>query len=196
MNGVATAPPCERCGAEATRTVAGRLLCDRPTCHQGPGDQETRHQDQGSTEGSKGLYVVPGSPGGKQRREPELYGLLRDHTRGQLQPLPVELGPLPAVGERVTDFKGRDVVVTAAMHTVADDIGLLLGLRLAANEERPVPYSTRFCAERCGFNDHRQASRVLRALERVGVVVCVGSLDARGKPDGTKLYAPPRGDAS
>jgi hypothetical protein len=68
---------------------------------------------------------------------------------------------------------------------------LLIGLRLAVNEERPLPYSTRFCAERCGLRDHRQASRVLRALERVGVVECVGTLKPKDKPDGTKLYQAP-----
>jgi hypothetical protein len=32
---------------------------------------------------------------------------------------------------------------------------------------------------------------VLRALERAGVVACVGTLQPRSKPDGTKLYAAP-----
>jgi hypothetical protein len=77
------------------------------------------------------------------------------------------------------------------MQTVAADIRLLLGLRLAVDEDRPLPYSTRFCAERCGLHDQAQASRVLRALERVGVVERAGTLDPRGKPDGTKLYQAP-----
>jgi hypothetical protein len=54
-----------------------------------------------------------------------------------------------------------------------------------------LPYSARFCAERCELRDHAQASRVLRALERAGVVACVGTLQPRSKPDGTKLYAAP-----
>jgi hypothetical protein len=77
------------------------------------------------------------------------------------------------------------------MCDVADDVRLLLGLRLAVDEVRPLPYSARFCAERCGLHDHAHASRVLRALERAGVVQCVGTLKPRGKPDGTKLYQAP-----
>jgi hypothetical protein len=67
----------------------------------------------------------------------------------------------------------------------------LLGLRLAVSEDRPLPYSTRLCAERCGLPDHRAASRVLRQLERLGVVKCAGMLPPRGNKDGTKLYEAP-----
>jgi hypothetical protein len=77
------------------------------------------------------------------------------------------------------------------MHKVAADIRLLLGLRLAVSEDRPLPYSTGFCAERCGLRDKREASRILRQLERLGVIKCVGRMKPRGKPDGTKLYAAP-----
>ena len=192
MKGAATTPTCVGCGSEATRHESGRYLCDSPSCHQVPG---TRHQDQVGTEGGKGLYVVPGVPGvGSPAREPELLGLIRDNERGLLEPIEVELGDLPAVGMRAPCFDGGFAVVTEAMHRVAADLCLLIGLRLAVNEERPLPYSTRFCAERCGLRDHRQASRVLRALERVGVIQCVGTLKPRGRRDGTKLYeAPERG---
>jgi hypothetical protein len=77
------------------------------------------------------------------------------------------------------------------MHAVARDLRLLMGLRLAVDEHRPLPYATTLCAQRCGLRDPKQASRVLRALVRLGVIDHVGSLPARGKPDGTKLYAPP-----
>jgi hypothetical protein len=63
-------------------------------------------------------------------------------------------------------------------------------LRLALDEDRPLPYSTTGCAERCGLGDAKQASRVLRALERIGVLAHVGSPPVRGKPDGTKLFLP------
>jgi hypothetical protein len=78
-----------------------------------------------------------------------------------------------------------------AMRRVAEDIRLLIGLRLAVSEDRPLPYSTRFCAERCGLRHHTQASRVLRQLERVGVIVSAGAMPPRGKGDGTKLYRAP-----
>ena len=80
--------------------------------------------------------------------------------------------------------------MTETMHDVAADIRLLLGLRLAVDEQRPLPYSARFCAERCRLRDHCQASRALRSLEQIGVVK-VGRLKPRGKPDGTKTYAAP-----
>jgi hypothetical protein len=128
--------------------------------------------------------------------KPELHGLVRDWEQGLLKPVEVQLGELSAVGSRAVDFKGGEVVVTEAMERVAADIRLLLGLRLAVSEDRPLPYSTRFCAERCRLRGHQEASRVLRALERLGVVECVGKMQPRGQPHGTKLYAAPRGGAS
>ena len=77
------------------------------------------------------------------------------------------------------------------MRDVAADLRLLLGLRLAVDEDRPLPYATRFCAERCGLRHHTQASRVLRKLVDAGVVELAGAMPARGKGDGTKLYQAP-----
>jgi hypothetical protein len=176
-----TVPACEVCGRERTRIVDGRPLCDGDSClSRTPGTRDqvpgTRN---GSGEGGRALYVV-GSPGVREesRREPELLGLIRDHERGLLKPAAVQLGELPAGASR-------------AMRDVADDIRLLIGLRLAVDEPRPLPYSTRFCAERCGLYDHAHASRVLRELERAGVIERDGALTPRGKPDGTKLYRAP-----
>jgi predicted nucleic acid-binding Zn ribbon protein len=90
------------------------------------------------------------------------------------------LGELPADASR-------------AMRKVAGDIGLLLGLRLAVDEDRPLPYSARFCAQRCELSDHRQASRVLHQLVQAGVVEFAGTLKPRGQPFGTKLYRAPSG---
>ena len=120
-----------------------------------------------------------------------MRGLIRDYENGRLRPVHVELGPLPATGSRAEAFDGRQVVVTDTMHDVAADIRLLLGLRLAVDEQKPLPYSTRFCAERCRLRDHRQASRALRSLEQLGVVECAGKLKSRGQPYGTKTYAAP-----
>lgn len=112
---------CEVCADDATQTRDGRLLCDRDSClSRTPG---TRDQEQGtrndSGEGvSRGLYVV-GPPGVREedRREPELLGLIRDHDRGLLEPADVRLGELPANA-------------TPAMRRVAEDVRLLIGLRL------------------------------------------------------------------
>jgi hypothetical protein len=104
---------------------------------------------------------------------------VRDHAAGLLEPVAVKLGEIPPTA-------------TAAMRRVAEDIRLLLGLRLAVSEDRPLPYSTRFCAKRCELRDHREASRVLAQLEKAGVVKCAGAMKPRGMPFGTKLYRAPR----
>lgn len=70
---------------------------------------------------------------GKRVDAPELHGLIRDHDAGRLEPVDVRLGELPANA-------------SPAMRRVAEDIALLIGLRLAVDEPRPLPYSTRFCA--------------------------------------------------
>jgi hypothetical protein len=93
----------------------------------------------------------------------------------------VELGRLP---ERTSPD----------MRRLADDMVLLMGLRLAAGEDRPLPYSTRFAAERMGWrSNHRRANRAILRLCEAGVIFCTGSLPPRGQPYGTKTYAPPLG---
>jgi hypothetical protein len=112
------------------------------------------------------------------KEEPELLGLIRDHDAGRLEPIDVRLGELPATA-------------TPTMRRLAENIRLLIGLRLAVDEDRPLPYSTRFCAERCGLRHHTQASRILRQLVEAGVVEPAGAMPPRGKGDGTKLYRAP-----
>ena len=107
-----------------------------------------------------------------------MLGLVRDPDAGRLEPVDVRLGEIPAKA-------------SPAMRRVAADVRLLIGLRLAVDDDRPLPYSTRFCAERCGLHDQAHASRVLRALVEAGVIRYVDSLERRGKRDGTKLYATP-----
>jgi hypothetical protein len=175
-------PACEVCGSEATHYKDRRPLCDRDSClsrTQGTRDKEQGTRNSSAEGGGRGLYVV-GSPcvQGESRCEPELTGLIRDYDRGKLQPAAVALGELPANASR-------------AMRDVADDIRLLLGLRLAVDEPRPLPYSTRFCAGRCGLYDQAHASRVLRQLERAGVIVSAEALAPRGQPYGTKTYRAP-----
>jgi hypothetical protein len=69
----------------------------------------------------------------------------------------------------------------------------LLGLRIAVDEDRPLIYSTRFCAWRMGWKlssgewDKKRASRVLTKLLRAGVIRHVGDMPGSG----TRLYAPP-----
>jgi hypothetical protein len=181
----------ERARAAGYDIAAGRFQGEGDTRYQVPGNQD----QVGSKGNGRNLYVVPSSLVSPSRRaersEPELLGLVRDYEAGKLEPVDVKLGTLPPAGQHARDFRGRAVLVTEAMHAVAADIRLLLGLRQAVDEDRPLPYSTRFCAERCGLRHHGHAGRVLRRLEAIGIVKVAGSMKPRGKPDGTKLYEAP-----
>ena len=112
--------------------------------------------------------------------EAETYELLKRHETGLLMPHPVSLGSMPV--ER-----------TESMRLVAEDIALLLGLRIAVDEDRPLMYSTRFCAWRMGWRlssgewDKKRASRVINKLVSAGVIRHVGDMPGSG----TRLYAPP-----
>jgi hypothetical protein len=85
---------------------------------------------------------------------------------------------------------------TADMRTVAADFARALSEHRERRPELPMPYSTGWCAERCGWiardrPDKGRASRAINALVRAGIFECVGALRPRGKPNGTKLYAEP-----
>jgi hypothetical protein len=79
------------------------------------------------------------------------------------------------------------------MRLVAGDIVLLLGLRIAVDDDRPLMYSTRFCAWRMRWRltsgewDKKRASRVINKLVSAGVIRHVGDMPQSG----TRLYAPP-----
>jgi hypothetical protein len=114
----------------------------------------------------------------------ELYDLLERHRQGALIPEPVALGPMPPNA-------------THSMRRVAADISLLIGLRLAVDEDRPLVYSTSFCAWRMGWAtstaapDKPRASRVLRKLIESGVIECVGSMPRSD----SRLFAAPSAGA-
>jgi len=101
--------------------------------------------------------------------EAETYELLERHEVGLLLPHQVALGSLP-------------LGATESMRLVAEDMALLLGLRIAVDEDRPLMYSTRFCAWRMGWKltsgewDKRRASRVLTKLVSAGVIRHVGDM--------------------
>jgi hypothetical protein len=78
------------------------------------------------------------------------------------------------------------------MIAVAEHMRLLMGLRRAMGDDRPLPYATSM-AVRYGVAPNKgTASNALRALVKCGVVEHVGSLPPlRPGIDGTKLYAPP-----
>jgi len=150
--------------ADAHRGDGDALL---PIGHRTEGRGTTAIRDRGVTTAPMGIA-----------QKPELYELLADHEAGRLPLAEVRLGELPANA-------------TADMRRVADDMRTLMGLRLAAGEDRPLPYATTWAAERLGWgSNHRRASRAIHGLCDAGVVCFAGSLPGRGKR-GTKTYAPP-----
>ena len=131
--------------------------------------------------GGSSRTTTSGATGGPRGtgNEPELYLLLADWREGRLDPEPVELGELP-----------EDA--TADMRRVAEDMRLLMGLRLAAGEDRPLPYSTRFAAERMRWGENRKrAQRAIDRLCEASVIEYSGSLPPSGQPYGTRTYSAP-----
>jgi hypothetical protein len=103
--------------------------------------------------------------------------LLARHEAQSLDPAHVELGAMP-------------VGATMDMLRVAENMRLLMGLRLAVGQDEPLPYAAAFAAELLGWDDKRRASRAIRKLCDAGVVVCVGELPPVRGRYGTKLYLP------
>src|SRR5258708_11540350 len=97
-----------------------------------------------------------------------MHELLADHEAGRLTPAEVRLGEMPA---NATDD----------MRRVADDMRTLMGVRLAAGDDRPLPYATTWAAKRLGWgSNHRRANRAIHRLCDAGVVCFAGSLPGRG----------------
>lgn len=107
--------------------------------------------------------------------EPEVDHLVRLHREGRFEPKAVELPDLPADA-------------TDSMRVVAADFALVRGLRLAAGDDRAVPYAVRWVAARVGL-PYRTVARSLKRLEEAGVLVRADAMPGRGSR-GTQLWAP------
>ncbi len=161
---------------------------NRIVCHQDEDQVKDQDQDEWWHLRETGHRTAPtrsaSTVGRSDDEQPEMYDLMERHQRGLLSPLPVRLGALP---ESASD----------SMRAVADDIALLVGLRLAVDEDRPLLYSTSFCAWRMdwkdasGAPDKRRASRVINKLLDAGVVECVGTMPRTG----TRLFSAPSAGA-
>jgi hypothetical protein len=101
--------------------------------------------------------------------------LLRLHADGAFEPVRVELPELP-----------EDA--TAPMRRVAEFFGVVRGLRLAAGDDREVPFAGRWVAGKVGL-PHRTVARALGELTAAGVLVASGRMPGRGSR-GTLLFAP------
>jgi hypothetical protein len=159
---------------------------DEPILSEIPPGPGTRNQEVSPLQAS----LVPGGnnsrpggksdlrPGGKSAEPTELALLVDQHREGRLSPAGVELGELPSRAGTV-------------QRGIAEHMKLLMGLRRAVGDERPLPYATSMAVDAGLAPDKGTASKAIRALVRLGVVDHVGSLPPRGLPNGTKLYAPP-----
>jgi hypothetical protein len=108
---------------------------------------------------------------------------LDEYKAGRLVPVEVELGPMPPRAG-------------GAMIAVAEHMRLLMGLRLALGDTRPLPYATSMPAQAGIPIDQGAASRVIRRLVEFGVIEYCGKLlPLRPGRDGTKMYGPPGGEA-
>jgi hypothetical protein len=91
-------------------------------------------------------------------------------------------------------FSPLDVLVPSlpdgaaeAAHRARRGFALLIGLRWADGEHRPVAFSVRFCAAWVGGMGHRQAHRALVELREHGVIY------EAGRAGRTRLYLPTSG---
>jgi hypothetical protein len=122
------------------------------------------------------LSLVPCVKGPEDAEEPEVEGLLRLHAEGKFEPVPVELPELP---------EGAKVPV----QTVAEFFKLVVGLRLAAGDDREVPFAGRWVAAKVGL-PHKTVARALNDLAASGVLVPAGEMPGRAGSRGTSLFAP------
>lgn len=143
------------------------------------GDQDQDNSPPSSRDGVEGLGL--GS-----RTIEEFAELRAAYEAGTLEPIAVELGPIPAHFGPI-------------QRAIAEDMRLLMGLRLAEGESRPLPYPSSAPKAIGLASDKIQASRILRRLVNARVVDEAPSLKQfkRGDwvLDGTKCYAPPAGEA-
>jgi hypothetical protein len=111
----------------------------------------------------------------------DLYELIDSYESGQLAPTSVHLGKLP----RMAPENER---------LVAADIALLIGLRRAVGETRPLIYSRGFLCERMGWDKGHSkstADRILKRLLRWGVVERGPDLPGQHGERSWWTYVPP-----
>lgn len=149
-------------------------------------DHSSYHQDQDQDQ-AVSPYLPPGPCGNSHgplvvTEEPTWLDVaLSEYRAGKLIPVEVELGEMPSSAG-------------AVMVAVATHMRLLMGLRLALGDDRPLPYAASLPVRAGLARDKGTASKAIRQLVGFGVVRHVGQLPPlRPGQDGTKLYAPPGG---
>jgi hypothetical protein len=164
--------------SEQSEEKQGNLYhLDRHRDRDVDGDRDRdRDEPPSLRDGVQGLGL-----GVTSRTEEEFAELLAAYRRGELKPVPVELGEmLPHFG--------------AKLREISDDMELLYGLRLAEGEDRALPYPASRPKSLGLVKDKREASKLLRRLVNAGVWKDGSPLPKyrRGGAlfDGTKTYVP------
>jgi hypothetical protein len=141
-------------------------------------ESEQRERISTSHRAEPGIGVEQASPKDSIKSDP--FQLLDQYERGELTPLPVELGPIPT--SVPADHRAR---------RVARDMALILGLMRAAGDQRPMMYAVSFCMSRMGWKSRSQASGAISDLRRWGVIELVGKLPSLDGRIPTHLYDVP-----
>lgn len=167
---------CEACESPAARAQRSEGL--------GRAAQGPRAKVQGQGLASKGRVTTPLVLGRITTDEDvDLYRLIDAYLEGKITPQPIALGSLPA---HAADADRR----------LAERLGLLMGLRAADGDYRPLPCAERFACRLLGWETgEMQRGRVRRMLGRLvrwGVIVPGPDLPRReGMAHGTKTFGPP-----
>lgn len=160
-------------GSHGTGDAASRLSPEREerNYHQ---DQD-EDQDQDKDQGTPLLTRSPG-PGGNP--DAELWDLIAAYQRGELKPATVDVPAMPPGAG-------------ALMKAISADMQLLMGLRIAAGDDRPLPYAASMAVRRGLTDDKSAAAESLSRLVRRGVWQRGKSLAPRFRTfEGTRTYAP------
>lgn len=174
---------CEECATwhptvsyclEERKRLCGHCFSSRgrATCVDGP--QATRASTTPRRDVPRSSSLVPCAT--TREAPPEVDQLLLLHEDGKFDPLPVVLPELPSTA-------------TMPMRKVAEFYVLVQGLRLAAGDEREVPFAVRWVGGHLGL-PHRTVARALSALAHHGVLDSAGAMPGREGRRGTGVWTP------
>jgi hypothetical protein len=150
-------------------------LCS-PLSGPGPGQVNLGNPDNNrcSDTAASPLENTDEDAGGKQ-----LWELLRRWRSGEIEPEPIELGPLP-------DRPSR------AMRALHEFLAVCFGLRLADGTHAPMMMACSVLVREGIVTTKAGASWLLRHFQDLGIIWSPGELAKRGKGNGTRLFLPGR----
>lgn len=155
-------------------------MSDHPADAGGFTAQEDRSRSSIRTRGSISDDVSLEGSRESEKREPLMRQLLRLHTDGRLDPVPVAglpdslPWPNPTRGER------------AAL----DLLHVWFGVRMAESIREPMPFAASVLVDAGVVAHLGSASKLLSRFDEHGVIWCVGEMPKLGKGNGTKMWLP------